>query len=435
MPRRTESTPAGRSRNRHGFPRVALWAGGAFLVAAALWVLVGIPALVKYPSDLDVTPTYEGTFTVFADPTTAAPLAEPLVLPLAVSRHIQAIPEESGSSLVLVEETIRQQAGDLVDSTQRNVYVMDRSTLENVADDRAYAFDPANVVDRSGAFRVNLPFDTSGDESYAIYQNELDSTYQLVPDESDPTGEIEGLDVLNFTAVVTEEPVTDAYVAEVSRSVPLPTELTLDQLAPVLLEAGIDVDAVIAALTPVLTPDDAATLAAFAAQPIALDYVLSFEGRVAIEPTTGAQVEVEVLREQLGARPDLSAMPLLLDVLARYPQVPEAVAAGSALQDLAAAPAIPAFEYSYAQTPASVAETAALTADLRSDVLLARQWVPLGLSTAALLAFGAGALVARQRRLHVPEHVPPEWVEEAAGQASEVGVGGQLDQPGSMPRR
>ena len=60
----------------------------------------------------------------------------------------------------------RRRAGDIVDATQTNVYVMDRRTLQNVADDRAYAFDPSNVVDRSGAYRLNLPFDTSSDSTY-----------------------------------------------------------------------------------------------------------------------------------------------------------------------------------------------------------------------------------------------------------------------------
>ena len=94
-------------------------------------------------------------------------------MPLDIERHIRSLGDESGSSRVVVEETITQQAGDLVDATQTNVYVMDRRTLQNVADDRAYAFDPSNVVDRSGAYRLNLPFDTSSDATYAIYKNEI----------------------------------------------------------------------------------------------------------------------------------------------------------------------------------------------------------------------------------------------------------------------
>jgi hypothetical protein len=36
------------------------------------------------------------------------------------------------------------------------------------------------VVDRSGSYRLNLPFDTSRSETYDIYKNEIDDTYGLV---------------------------------------------------------------------------------------------------------------------------------------------------------------------------------------------------------------------------------------------------------------
>ena len=104
--------------------------------------------LVKYPTDLDITPRYRGTLTLFVDPATAKPLAAPASLPLDIDRHIHVFGDQSGSSRVVVEETITQKAGDLLNTTQTNVYVMDRRTMKNVADDRAYAFTPSNVVDR-----------------------------------------------------------------------------------------------------------------------------------------------------------------------------------------------------------------------------------------------------------------------------------------------
>ena len=382
---------------RHRYPRTALWVAGGFAVAVLTWMVVGVPTFVKYPTDLDVSPQYEGTFTVLTDPATAAPLAEPMVLPLTVDRRIEAIGDESGSSRVVVRETIDQTAGDLLDITQTNQYVMDRSSLENVADDRAYAFDPANVVDRSGAYRLNLPFDTSRDETYEIYKNEVDNTYELVPDTDDPTTRLEGLDLSNFTTENDEIPLSEAYLAELNESVPLPESLTLDQLTPQLLAAGIDVDALLVALTPVLTPEDAATLGTFAAEPIALEYVLSFDGQVAVEPVTGAEIRVSV-SESLGARPVLTSLPTLQQVLGNYPNVPEAVATGAALDDLANAPAIPAIEYSYEQTPASVADVADTATDMRRQVLLAKVWLPLALVAGAVLSLVVGAIVFLRRR-------------------------------------
>ena len=60
------------------------------------------------------------------------------------------------------------------------------------------------MVDRSGAYRLNLPFDTSRDETYEIYKNEIDATYMMAADTETPTSEIEGLELSNFAASVDE---------------------------------------------------------------------------------------------------------------------------------------------------------------------------------------------------------------------------------------
>lgn len=387
----------GRPHARHRFPRTALLIGGGLAAALVAWMLVGIPALVKYPTDLEADQAFEGTFTVLVDPTSAAPLEEPLVLPLSVDRHIEAIGDKSGANQVVVRETIEERAGDIVDITQVNQYVMDRSSIENVADERAYTFERDNVVDRSGSYRLHLPFDTSRDETYLIYSPETDTTYPITVDPATPTSDVEGLTLSNFVANESEVPVTEAYLRDLGKAVALPRELTLEQMEPHLLAAGVDVDALLAALLPVLSPADTATLVEFAEQPIGLDYVMSFSGRLGIEPVTGAEVQVSVA-ESIGARPRLDTLPDLLAVLDSYPEVPEAAAAAEALQALADAPAIPVFEYRYDQTPASVAIIADEAAAMRTQVLLVKVWVPTGLAAGALLALGIGMVLFLRRR-------------------------------------
>jgi hypothetical protein len=253
------------------------------------------------------------------------------------------------------------------------------------------------VVDRSGSYRLNLPFDTSRDKTYDIYKNEIDDTYPMVGDTTTPTTDLEGLHLSNFVAAVDEAPLGDAYLAELNKTVPLPDTLTLDQMKPQLLAAGIDVDALMAALTPVLTPEDAAALASFAAEPIPIEYVLSFDGRAAVEPVTGAEVRVAVT-EEVGARPVLTSLPALRDVLGHYPGVPEAVATSAALDDLATAPASPLFRYDYEQTPASVADIAGTVTDMRRQVLMAKVWLPVGLAAGAVASLVVGAMVFVRRR-------------------------------------
>jgi Porin PorA len=382
---------------RRRFPRIAFALAGGLVVAALLWWTFGVSALVKYPTDIDVSPRYEGTFSLHVDPTTAAPLATPLEQPLTIDRRIRAVGDESGADTVVVKETIAQKAGDLVDTTQTNVYVMDRRTLKNIADDRAYAFDPENVVDRAGAYRLNLPFDTSGDETYPIYKNEIDATYQLKPNTADPTTHEEGLKLANFVAAIDEAPLSEAYLAELRKSAPLPEAMTLDQLKPQLEQYGLNVDALLTALTPSLTAADFAALGELATNPIPLRYVISFEGRAAVEQTTGAEVDVGVA-ERIGARPELTALPELQALLGRYPDVPEAGRALEALDEMAAAPAPLLFEYRYEQTPESVADIADEVTSMRQQILLVRFYVPFGLLIAALLSLVAGLVVHGRRR-------------------------------------
>jgi Porin PorA len=387
---------------RRRFRGIAFALAGGLVVAALLWWAFGVSALVKYPTDINVNPRYEGTFSLHVDPATGAPLARPLEQPLTIDRHIRAVGDESGADTVVVKETIAQRAGDLVDTTQTNVYVMDRRTLKNVADDRAYAFDPENVVHRADAYRLNLPFDTSHNEAYPIYKNEIAATYQLKPNTADPTTHEEGLELANFVATVDEAPLSEAYLAELRKSVPLPEAMTLDQLKPQLERYGLNVDALLTALTPSLTAADIAALAEMAANPIPLRYVISFEGRAAVEQTTGAEVDVGVA-ERIGARPDLTALPELQALLGRYPDVPEAGRALEALDEMVAAPAPLLFEYRYDQTPASVADIADEVSSMRQQILLAKFYLPFGLLIGALVSLVVGLALYRRRR---PEREP-----------------------------
>jgi hypothetical protein len=396
-------------RTKRRFPTIVLAISAGFAAAALLWWAFAVPALVKYPTDLDVTARYEGTFTLFVDATTTAPLATPLQVPLHIERHIRSLGNESSSSRVVVEATITQKAGDLVDATQTNAYVMDRRTLQNVADDRAYAFDPSNVVDRSGSYRLNLPFDTSSRPTYPIYKNEIAATYEMHRNTTTPASNAAGLHLRNFTGSATEVPLDDAYLAQLKKVVALPGSMTLDQLKPQLKAAGLDVDAALEAVAPVITADDLASLARIAAKPIPLQYVLSFEGTAGVEPTTGAEVDVGAA-ESVGAKPVLADVAALQTLIAHYPDVPEAVAAGEALAALSSAPSTKLFEYRYQQTPASVVDIAGEVKSQRNQIRLAELYVPFGLLGAAALSLIVGAFVYLRRRGPMNRRIAPTAV-------------------------
>jgi hypothetical protein len=100
----------------------------------------------------------------------------------------------------------------------------------------------------------------------------------------------------------------------------------------------------------------------------------------------------------VGARPRLTSLPALQEVLGHYPDVPEAVDALAGLDALASGPATPLFAYSYEQTPASVADIADEARSMREQVQLAKVWLPAGLAAAAVLALAVGTVVYLRRR-------------------------------------
>jgi hypothetical protein len=173
---------------------------------------------------------------------------------------------------------------------------------------------------------------------------------------------------------------------------PVPRSLSFEELKPVLVSAGVPVDAALEALVRVASPADLAALASMVGQPIALEYVDTFSGRTLVEPDTGAIVDVSSVVEQVGARPAPDALPPLLAILRRYRSEPAVGAAVEALERLDGQP-IPVFEYRYAQTRASVAEIASWVGDQHAQLVLAERTLPLTAAAAgaALVVLGVGA--------------------------------------------
>jgi DUF3068 family protein len=384
-------------------------------IGSFVWRAVAVPALVRYPTDLDVTPEYEGTVAVFLDPATYAPLATPEVYPLTVVRHLEALGDESSKDRVVVHETLTLEAPGLFDSTvQEHQYVMDRRTMVNVDDPRAWAFTPDNPVSRAGTYRLQFPFDADA-ESYPVYKNEIDGTYTATKVTSvletwgtpklDP-GDIPFDDLTPYSAEEAPAPITAAYRTALEPIVALPDSLTVEQIAPVLAQAGIDLNGTLAALTPVIDPADLETLLGLAAQPVALSYVDGFEGGDLVEPYTGSIVDVSGVRETVYAVPDPAVTDTLRGVLAKYPDVPEAAGALDAIDDGVLA-RIPVFTNDYRQTAESVVEVAKEIEHQRDQRRLAERTIPWALLIGGVvLALLGAALVVmalrRQRRSAAP---------------------------------
>jgi hypothetical protein len=385
-----------RKRRRRWPAVIAIASGGLLLLAALGWRSVAVPALVKFPTDVDQRPQYEGTFTLFVDPATAAPLVEPTIAALTVDRHVEGLPDESGASRVVVRETITFDVEGLASATQVHQYAMDRRTNVNVADHRAWAFEDTNTLDRSGAYWVALPKDIDGTSTLPMYKDEVGGRFAATG--GPETEVVEGLDLVGVVSTPTTMPLTEAYLRSLDAVVPLPRSLGFEQLKPSLIAAGVPVDEAMAALVEVATPEELATLGELIAQPIPLEYVVTFGGTIFAEPRTGAIVDVTSIVDRISVRPAAEALPPLLAVLERYRDRATIAAVIDGLERVASDP-LPVFEYRYAQTPASAQEIARWVSDQRDRMDLAERTIPLAVAVTGAVTVVIGGLLL-VRRVH-----------------------------------
>jgi hypothetical protein len=393
---------------------------GALLIGLSVgWKQVAVPWLVRFPTDVDQRVELVGTAELSVDPATMAPYEQPRVLPFEGTRHIVAVGSESDRDTVVVREENTVAVGDLPASQQIHEYVMDRVSLANVADPRAWAYVATNVVDRAGSFWLSFPMHAGDASSYRMFKDEIGRTITSV---SDPAvaraaGRPRGLELIGFSVQPDAGPITSAYEQALSQTVPLPHQATLAQLDPLLKANGVDVQATVAALLPVLAPDELTTLTTLAAQPITLVYSTAFSGSTAVEPRTGTIVDVTSIDESIEASPDPAALPPLVEILQRHTDVPEVAAALSGLQRLSAHP-ITLVRYHYAQTPASVLDLAGTVKGKLTQIRMAENTIPrtTAILGGALLVLGTVRIVARRRPGGPPttaRTAPTEPVEDA----------------------
>ena len=349
QPAGVEPAPPGRPRRG----MILVIAGVLLIGAAVVFRVALVPSLLKLPTNLDKTAHFAGQQLAYLDPGTGAPLSRPHQLPLAISRHVTADPKASDGERIVLDEAVTAAVKGAPPLRQHNRYVMDRKSAANVSDPRAYAFTPANKVDRSGAYRLAFGFDVPNGKPIKLYSNDTDSTYQATPDARTPSGDVEGNRALNYEIHQRPHALSPVYLAGLEHAIGLPASTTLNQLSRALRRAGVDVPAVVAALPTA----DQARIAALQRKPIPLVYEEGLSGRIAIEPKTGLLANLFNERITVTVRPNPNGIAPLAAILNRNDGV---AAVRSALPKLRAASshAQPVFALDYHQTPASVSETA-----------------------------------------------------------------------------
>jgi hypothetical protein len=398
------------------WPLFALVLPGLALVAGSfVWDGAVAEDLVKYPEDIESTTAFEGTMTLYVDPATKAPYAEPQQLPLSISRHVYAVPGEADDTSLVIREDVTL-GTPLFDSSQSHQYVVDRKTGENLTDARAWSYNPEHVADRAGAYRLLFGFDVPELDAWTIYKDETDGTYTA---ELATLGELQGVDTFELAASMPWTPVNEDYLAGLSAAVDLPRELTLEQLKPLLAGSGLDMDAVLLQIAGGVTPEDLQALLGIAGQPIPLEYMLQTNGTTAMNPITGVPVDVSSVAETVAVRPTAAWVSSLTDLLGKYPENEGAKTLTAALAGLSSEPT-PVFSHQYAQTDESVAIQVADVKDSIAQKTLAEDTIPTGMlaAGASMVVIGFLLVAIPKKRggsakgVHAPSPAAPADAEE-----------------------
>jgi len=375
--------------------KVLIALGIILILAAILWWAIAVNTLVKLPDDIDSTTEYEGTFTYYVNPQTNEPLAEgeELALDLKVKRTIKSNAEQYDSSVGIIDEEVTLTIGGMAQPALLAAYALDRKTMENVEDDRAWAYDPSNVVNRAGSYYPLLGFDVSKDETYPIWKGEV-----LEPVEASfiNEDEKEGVTVYNFGGTIDpadKKEVDPLYIAGLG----LPSEVTFEDIKPQLTAMGVDADALITMATQVLSAEDLQALNQMLEEPIPVKYYWSAEIEVSVEPKTGIPVDSYKDEEALYMELDYTQLSGIFTILSKYSDSPVLGPALTQLQDLQTQlgemEPQKIFEYYYEQTDETTRDAIDDAKSSAGMINLVKVYIPWALLIVGALLLIIGLLI------------------------------------------
>ncbi len=396
----------------HLFSKALVGAGVAMFLAASVWHPLVVPKLVKLPDNVDRTDVYSGTFVTFIDQATGATLASPIEVPLTVERHVFTEPGGTTAKVSLLHQTITAHMGDRT-QVQQDVFAVDRRTMENVTNPKAWTFVPENVVDRSGTYYLTLPMSLkSTGERFPMWKAEAGASY-TVSSATPATGKAGGANVVYLKGSVPTLPAA-TYETAALKAQGLPMALTPDQSAATLAAAGVDAVALAPVLVGALTGEEMQTVLAALAAPVPLNYFVYGSGTVGAERKTGGLVVLDGIVDGISVKPDMSAMAPAVAALSNHKDVPAIASLLTTLNTVATAPPQPVFELRYTQTPDSVNSAGSYANSQADKITMATVTIPRVLIAAGIVFLLAGivVMVLQRRRPQPPEPVVDETVHE-----------------------
>lgn len=381
--------------------KILIGLGIILILAAILWWAIAVNALVKLPKDVEVEINCEGEMTLYVNPSTGEMLPEGSEMEVPIQVEVTGIPDKTqfDSSTGVVKEVAITRIQGMPEQRVEAALVLDRKTIDNVKDDRAFAYKytdsegrehPGVSVNREGYYFPLLPLDTSKDQTYQFWKEEIAGGFEL---EYVNEEEKEGVAVYNFKASYDDKEVCDAYVEYMN----LPKEMSLDRIKPVLVSMGMDVDGLVSLATQVMKPEDLQALNQALQGSIPLKYYWSQEYEVSVEPKSGYPVDVYKDVEALSMKIDLTMLTNLSAIFMKYAQDPvlgPALTKLQGLQSLSGEMSAPkVFEYNIEQTDQSVKDGIDDAKKAGGAINLFKVYIPWALLIVGALILIIGLLI------------------------------------------
>jgi hypothetical protein len=381
--------------------KILIALGIMLILAAILWWAIAVNSLVKLPDDVELGFQCEGEITWYQDSLTQErfPEGEEKKASLQTEMACKANASEFSSSTGVLEAVFTTRIEGMPEKRMEAAYVLDRKTVENIKDDRAYAYgytdDEGNkhegtVVNREDNYYPLLPLDTSKDQAYLFWKEEVASGFNL--DYLDEE-EKEGVTVFDYSGSFADMTVSEDYI----RFMELPVEKTGEQVKSALGSMGIDADNLLASASQRMSPEDFQVVQQALEGSFPLEYLWTQEMEVSVEPKSGRVVDIYKDTETLSARTQLDRLTEAADIASKYAQDAEIGDVMTKLQGLRAAveamPPEKVFEYNVEQTDQSVKDGIEDAKNAFGSINLYKVYIPWALLIVGALILIIGLLI------------------------------------------
>lgn len=384
----------------------ALGIAGVVLVVLAIvwWTVIG-PSLTKLPADIDTPMDFEGTLTQYIDSATqqSLPAGQELAVPFTVLRTFSSVSDLYTSGTAVCLDSIVMTVAGQERPAQLTQYALDRVTRKCVESTENWAYDPQIVLnDRVGHYGPLFPGGLKEGDVLSAFFNDVNKAFDVKVVEK-----INDYNGLGITALKIDatRPAAE-YYAPVAQAVlgaqGLPMELTFAQLSAQLKAKGLDLEALMAGLATVASPEDLQSLQALTQQPVKVIYKQESGDIIYIEEKTGATVDAAFDRTTL-MEVDTSGLMGAFAIIGKYatdPTVGPAIAGAlQAAGQLAQAGSSKVFNQKM-DIIASSEESLASSAQSKASLIdWAKLWIPLIIVVVGAILLLLGLyLIAKARK-------------------------------------